>query len=65
MGWINKNKKLPTESEDVLVYGRLGYKDKLVICCYEDGVWYDSENGQFITHVVFWQPLPKAPKKLC
>jgi len=62
MEWINKKDRLPEESKNVLVYGRLGYSDKLVICCYEDGVWYDSENGAFITHVSYWQPLPEAPK---
>ena len=73
MEWIDVNKKLPKKDIDVMVASRKMTNNDWLIhtayLCQEEEIWFDSfsdiriDSSQDFYYVLFWQPMPKAPKQ--
>lgn len=68
MEWFNVKEKLPIEGENVLCWNK--GSEKAVMARYERGEFYvekypdmfDRCVASYWGNVMYWQPLPKAPK---
>ena len=59
--WVDSNKELPYNTEDVLVYNQ---KDKLyeIAVVLDEELWEGGDGYVFDTLNTFWTPLPPPPK---
>jgi hypothetical protein len=61
--WISVEERLPTDSEQVLMYTKY---NATMYGFYSEGIWYETYNGMVCLNVhkvvTHWQPLPHPPK---
>lgn len=60
MDWISVKDRLPDEAEFVLVWGSHAMPWLVQII---EGQFTDVEDGEWLTGVTHWMPLPEPPKE--